>query len=43
MSLPSGVDENAIDAKFNKGVLTITIEKPANTERKTKKVPVHAS
>lgn len=43
MSLPSGVDEKAIDANFNKGVLTITVEKPANKERKTKKVPVHAN
>lgn len=43
LSLPSGVDENAVDAKFNNGVLTITVQKPENAERKTKKVPVQAN
>ncbi|MEM8811473.1 MAG: Hsp20/alpha crystallin family protein [Pseudomonadota bacterium] len=40
MSLPFDVEEGAVDARFVKGVLTVTVPKPANLEGKTRKIAV---
>jgi HSP20 family protein len=41
--LPADVDRNAIDAKFAKGVLTITLPKTAKAKASTKKIEVKAA
>lgn len=40
ISVPAGIDEKAIHAKFDNGVLNVTIQKPAEAPRKTRKVPI---
>ena len=43
MSLPFAASENAVNAEFKKGVLTVTIDKPEEVQSKTKKIPVKGS
>lgn len=38
--LPFDVDEDKVDASFDKGVLTVTLPKPAEAQQKTKKISV---
>jgi HSP20 family protein len=40
LTLPFSIDEKAVDAKFDKGVLTITIDKPADAVKASKKITV---
>jgi len=40
--LPAGVDQNKIEANFQKGVLTITLPKTAEAQKKAKKIPITA-
>lgn len=42
MALPFEVNDNAVQAKFDKGVLTVTIDKPEDIGGKTKKIAVAA-
>jgi HSP20 family protein len=42
-ALPNDADRNAIDAKFAKGVLTITLPKSAMAQASTKKIEVKAA
>ncbi len=42
-ALPDDVDRNAVDAKFAKGVLTITLPKTANAKPQAKKIEVKAA
>ena len=39
-SLPDGIDRNKIGADFNKGVLTVTLPKSAETQQQKKKVEI---
>jgi HSP20 family protein len=41
-ALPDGIDRDKIDAQFAKGVLTITLPKTADAQKKTKKIAVKA-
>lgn len=41
--LPEGVDEDKIEAKFDKGVLKITLPKAQEAARKAKKIAIKAS
>lgn len=38
--LPQGVDQSKIDASFQKGVLTVTLPKSPEAQKKEKKIPV---
>ena len=42
-ALPVDIDRNAIDAKFARGVLTITLPKSAKVQANTKKIEVKAA
>jgi len=42
-ALPADVDRNAVDAKFAKGVLTITLPKSAKAQASTTKIEVKAA
>lgn len=42
MSLPFELDEDAVQADFRKGVLTVTVKKPDNVQTKTRKISVKA-
>ena len=42
-ALPNDIDRNAIDAKFARGVLTITLPKSAKAQASTKKIEVKAA
>lgn len=42
VSLPSGVDSGRAEAKFSKGVLSITLPKTAEAEAKGKQIPIKA-
>jgi HSP20 family protein len=42
-ALPDGIDRDKIDAQFTKGVLTITLPKTADAQKKMKKIAVKAS
>jgi HSP20 family protein len=41
--LPEGVDADKIEAKFNKGVLTVTLPKKAEAQKPAKKIDVKAA
>lgn len=43
IALPFEIDENKTKAEFNKGVLTITIQKPESEINKTKTIPVQST
>lgn len=43
ISLPAGVDEKAIKAKFDNGVLDVTVQKPVQAKRHPKKVEIQKS
>lgn len=43
IALPFDIDENKTKAEFNKGVLTITIQKPESEINKTKTIPVQST
>lgn len=38
--LPYDIDPNAINAQFNKGLLKVTLPKPAEVKQKTVKIPI---
>ena len=40
VSLPFRIDGDKVEATFSKGVLTVTVPKPADAIQKTKKVPI---
>lgn len=40
--VPHGIDPDSVTAKFNKGVLTVSLPKPAAAEEKAKKITVKA-
>ena len=40
--LPAGVDQSKIDASFQKGVLTVTLPKSPEAQKKEKKIAVKA-
>jgi HSP20 family protein len=40
ISLPPGVETDKVDAKFNKGVLTITLPKTAEAQKHVKRIPI---
>lgn len=40
ISVPSGIDANKVDAKFDKGVLKVTLPKPAELQAKRQKIEV---
>jgi HSP20 family protein len=42
-ALPTDIDRNTIDAKFTKGVLTITLPKSAKAQASTKQIEVKAA
>lgn len=42
-ALPEGVDADKIEAKFNKGVLTVTLPKKAEAQKPAKKIEVKAA
>jgi HSP20 family protein len=41
--VPEGVDEDKIDARFKKGVLTVTLPKTPAAQKQEKKIPVKAA
>jgi HSP20 family protein len=41
--LPSGIDESKVEAKFKKGVLTVTLPKTAEALRNVRKIEVKAA
>jgi len=43
LSMPSGVDEGKIEAKFDKGVLVVTLPKLAEEKSQVKKIEVKSS
>ncbi|MDD3183197.1 MAG: Hsp20/alpha crystallin family protein [Alphaproteobacteria bacterium] len=43
LSMPTNVDEEKIEAKFDKGVLTVTLPKMAEAKSQAKKIEVKAS
>lgn len=40
ISLPFDIDANKVEAKYDKGVLTLTIPKPAEAKMKTRKIAI---
>lgn len=40
VSLPFKIDANKIDARYDKGVLKVTLEKPAEAQQQVKKIPI---
>jgi HSP20 family protein len=40
--MPSGVDQNKIEASFQKGVLKVTLPKTPEAQKKTKKIAINA-
>ena len=40
VSLPFDIDPDKVDARFDRGVLKLTIEKPAEAMRATRKIPI---
>lgn len=40
LTLPFNIDEKSVDAKFDKGVLTVMIDKPAEAVKAAKKIAV---
>jgi len=43
LRLPFAVDQSKVDAKFKKGVLTITLPKPAEAQKSAKKIEIKAN
>ena len=43
LTLPYAVDASKVDAKFDKGVLKITLPKPAEVKAKTKKIKIKSA
>ena len=43
LTLPYEVDASKVDAKFDKGVLKITLPKPAEVKAKTKKIKIKSA
>ena len=40
ITLPFSIEPDKVQAKFDKGVLTVTVPKPAEVVEKTKKIPI---
>ena len=40
IAVPDGIDGDKVEASFNKGVLTVTLPKTPETQRKTKKIAI---
>jgi HSP20 family protein len=40
INLPFDIDPDKVEAKFDRGVLTLTIPKPANARSNVKKIPI---
>jgi HSP20 family protein len=40
IALPFDIDPDKVEAKFDRGVLTLTIPRPANAMSKVKKIPI---
>lgn len=40
ITLPFAIDPEKVDARFDKGVLKLTIEKPADTEQKARRIAI---
>lgn len=40
ISLPFDIDPDRVDARFDRGVLKLTIEKPAEAQQSVKKIPI---
>lgn len=40
-TLPYAIDASKVDARFDKGVLTVKIAKPAEAQTQTKHIPIH--
>ena len=43
LRLPFAVDQSKVDAKFKKGVLTITMPKPPEAQKSAKKIEIKAT
>lgn len=43
LSMPANVDEEKIEAKFDKGVLSVTLPKQAESKAQTKKIEIKSS
>ena len=43
ISVPEGVDPSKVDAKFDKGVLKLTMPKPVQSEARRRKIEIKAS
>lgn len=43
LPMPSGVDPNKVNATFSKGILKVTLPKPAGAQAKAKKIDIKAS
>ncbi len=43
ISVPAGIDASKVDAKFDKGVLKVTMPKPAELQTKRQKIDVKAA
>ena len=43
LQLPSGIDEDKIEATFKNGVLKVTLPKSAEAQKAEKKIPVKAA
>lgn len=41
IALPFDIDPDKVDARFENGVLTLTIEPPANQQAKQRRIPIH--
>jgi HSP20 family protein len=40
IALPPGVETDKVEAKFKKGVLTITLPKTAEAQKQVKRIPI---